>query len=108
MTFQELSSKNIALCREVYPKACTMAPERLAAMLAHKMGDVCTLLKSLQAGEDIDTHSIGQQFAETIICADLLCWRFGINLGDAVAERFNADAEKRGSSARLGEKKWEI
>ncbi|MCH8854350.1 MAG: phosphatidylserine decarboxylase [Planctomycetes bacterium] len=50
-----------------------------------------------------DAHKTGQEIADAIICADLLCWRLGINFGEAIVERFNANAEKHGSTVRLGE-----
>ncbi len=102
-TFEELSRKNIARCREVYPKVCSIAPERLAGLLRVQFGELCRLVKSLQAGDVLDTHDMGQQIADAIICADVLCWRFGIVLGDAIVERFNANAENHGSTVRLGE-----
>ncbi len=104
LTFEELRRQNITRCHEIYAKACTITSQRLAKMLAIHMGDVCDLLKSLQAGKDIDAHDIGQQISEAIICADVLCWRFGISLEDAITERFNTNAEKHGSTVRLEEK----
>ena len=104
MEFEELSSKNIARCREVYPKACSIAPERLAGLLRVQIGELCSLVKSLQVGEVLDVHDMGQQIADAIICADVLCWRFGISLEDAIIERFNANSESHGSAVRLGDR----
>ena len=103
MEFEELSRKNIARCREVYPKVCSISPERLAGLLRVQIGELCSLVKSLQVGEVLDVHDMGQQIAEAIICADVLCWRFGISLEDAIIERFNTNAENHGSTVRLGE-----
>lgn len=108
MDFEELSTKNIARCREVYPKVCSITPERLAGYLKVQIGEFCGLVKALQAGEVLDVHHMGQSIAEAIICADTLCWRFGISLEDAIIERFNANAEKHGSAVRLGEKHGSI
>ncbi len=101
MTLEELRRQNIARCREVYSKACTIAPIRLAGLLRVQIGELCSLVKSLEAGEVLDVHDIGQEIAEAIICADVLCWRFGISLEDAIVENFNASAKKHGSAVRL-------
>ena len=103
MEFEELRRQNIARCHDIYPKMYSVVPERLAGLLAVHIGELCGFLKSLKAGEEIDVHDMGQQIAEAIICADVLCWRFDIALGDAIIERFNANAEKHGSAVRLGE-----
>jgi len=103
MTFEELRKQNIARCHDVYPKTGTIAPERLAGLLSVQIGELCGLLKSLQAAEVLDVHHTGQEIAEAIICADVLCWRLGISLKDAIVERFNENAEKHGSAVRLGE-----
>ncbi len=103
MTFEEFSSKNIKRCREVYPKVCNITPERLAGLLRVQIGELCGMVKALQSGEVLDVHDMGQHVAEAIICADVLCWRFGIVLEDAIIERFNTNAESHGSTVRLGD-----
>ena len=101
MELSELRRQNIARCREVYPRVCSMDAGRLGVKMGVQVGDVCRLLKSLRTGEEIDIRELGQHIAETIICADVLCWRFGIVLEDEIVKEFNVNSEKHGSAVRL-------
>lgn len=46
-------------------------------------------------------HKLAMELADTIIYADLLALHYGIDLSEAVAEKFNIVSEKRGFTQRL-------
>jgi NTP pyrophosphatase (non-canonical NTP hydrolase) len=44
---------------------------------------------------------IAQELADTVLYADLLAARLGINLGEAIRDKFNIVSERMGSDIKL-------
>jgi NTP pyrophosphatase (non-canonical NTP hydrolase) len=75
--------------------------------LAGEVGEACNLLKKLERerlgvrGSRASMSHVAEELADVIICVDLIAMQLGINLGRAVAEKFNMTSEKYGLSVRL-------
>ena len=81
--------------------------------MAGEAGEACNAVKKLRRHQDGTNTSkdpaskeecvdaIAAELADTIIYADLLAARLGIDLGDAVREKFNAVSVLRGADERL-------
>ena len=81
--------------------------EFAAVELAGEAGEVCNAVKKLSrlqrgmVGGIDTTENIAEELADLVICADLLAMEIGINLGVAVANKFNTTSIKYGFSERL-------
>lgn len=69
--------------------------------LAGEVGEVCNVIKNLDHERDARrcftiVADLAQELADVIICADVIAHIAGIDLGKAVAEKFNATSEKVG------------
>lgn len=75
--------------------------------LAGETGEACNILKKLERerlgikGSRGSVDHLAEELADVIICVDLIAMEFGIDLGAAVAAKFNATSDKVGLSTRL-------
>jgi len=84
--------------------------------MAGEVGEACNLVKKLRrlTGPTMESggantpdstvdivDQIGKELADTIIYADLLAARLGIDLGQAVRDKFNIVSERVGSAIKL-------
>jgi hypothetical protein len=72
-----------------------------ACALAGETGEACNLIKKLRRGDAIDTEDIGKELADVVIYADLLAARLGIDLGEAVVQKFNEVSDRYGYAGKL-------
>jgi NTP pyrophosphatase (non-canonical NTP hydrolase) len=71
------------------------SPTDWACAVAGECGEVCNEIKKLRRGKDVPMDVIGDELADTIIYADLLAARLGIDLSEAIVRKFNAVSKKR-------------
>lgn len=78
-----------------------------ATELAGEVGEICNAVKKLdrlqkgmKGGKDT-MENLAEELGDGAICLDLLAMDVGIDLGEAVAKKFNATSEKHGFSERL-------
>lgn len=76
--------------------------------LAGEVGEACNDAKKIErmamgwpGGED-RTEALRDELADVIICVDLVAMKLGIDLSEAVAQKFNKTSEKHGFPERLG------
>lgn len=75
--------------------------------LAGEIGEACNAAKKLERtrlglrGGTTDRTNLIEELADAIICIDLAARKLDIDLGDAVARKFNATSEKHGFPDRL-------
>lgn len=68
--------------------------------LAGEVGEACNVVKKLARerlairGSRATLQDLADELADVIICADLVAMQAGIDLGRAVAQKFNATSEK--------------
>lgn len=79
-----------------------------ACELGGEVGEALNVVKKLarseygiRGGSEATIEMLAEELGDVVICANLLAQRFGINLGLAVAEKFNKTSEKRGFPERL-------
>ena len=85
-------------------------PERKLTALFHgnelagEVGEACNVLKKLERerlglrGTRATVEELADELADVVIVADLIALRFGIDLDQAVARKFNKTSEKYGLS----------
>jgi NTP pyrophosphatase (non-canonical NTP hydrolase) len=78
-----------------------------AVELMEEAGEVCGAIKKMarlrngwKGGKDMQAN-LAEELGDVVICADLLAMTAGIDLGAAVAAKFNATSEKHGFPERL-------
>jgi len=74
--------------------------EVLLSLIA-KTNGICNLTKKLQRGDTVDLDEVGKESADVVIYAELLSHRLGIDLSDAVREKFDEVSTRVGSEVRL-------
>lgn len=113
LCFDLLRHVNVARCEEVFHEIDDWSPTDWACALAGEAGEACNEVKKLRrldgADRSADTRerrvalalAIGEELADTVIYADLLAARLGIDLGEAIRAKFNAVSYKRNSTVFL-------
>lgn len=75
--------------------------------LAGETGEACNVIKKLERerhgwrGSRATKEQLAEELADVVICADLCAVTAGIDLGEAVAAKFNATSEKVGLTTKL-------
>jgi len=126
MTFNDLTEANKALhladlakanaerCNEVFHPIDDWSPTDWACAMAGECGEACNEVKKLRRRmphfdrafahdprEEAALNRVGAEIADMVIYADLLCQRLGINLEDAIREKFNKVSEEHFSDVRI-------
>jgi NTP pyrophosphatase (non-canonical NTP hydrolase) len=75
--------------------------------LAGEVGEACNVIKKLdrermgiKGSRDTVAH-LAEELADVVICVDLIAAAAGINLDEAIRDKFNATSEKHGFKTRF-------
>lgn len=99
--FALLRERNVARCGDAFHSLEEWSLTDWACAMAGECGEACNLIKKFRRGETITREMIGKELADMVIYADLLAARAGIDLGEAVRQKFNEVSERRGSAITL-------
>jgi NTP pyrophosphatase (non-canonical NTP hydrolase) len=75
--------------------------------LAGEIGEACNVIKKLERerlglrGTRATKEQLAEELADGVICLDLIAMQAGIDLAQAVADKFNATSEKYGLTTRM-------
>jgi NTP pyrophosphatase (non-canonical NTP hydrolase) len=75
--------------------------------MAGEVGEACNVIKKLARermgirGSRSSLFDLAEELADVVICADLIAMHVGIDLGDAVKEKFNKTSAKIGLVTRI-------
>ncbi len=109
LSFDRLRKTNLKRCEDVFHPLNSWSPTDWATAMAGECGEACNKLKKLRrldgADQALDTPEnreaiiadTAKELADLIIYTDLLAARLGIDLGQAVTQKFNEVSQKRGS-----------
>lgn len=113
LKFDDLRQQNVLRCEAVFHPLGSWTPTDWACAMAGEAGETCNAVKKLRrhadgtnTAKDPTTEAecvaaIAVELADTVIYADLLAARLGIDLGEAVRAKFNAVSVLRGAVERL-------
>lgn len=101
LTFTRLREANVERSHEVYHQVEEWSPTDWATALAGEVGEVCHVVKQWRRNKFPSIRELADEIADTVLYADLLAERFGIDLGEAIRRKFNATSEKAGSEVML-------
>lgn len=76
-------------------------PAEWACAVAGEVGELCNLVKKLNRGDEIDFEEIADEAADVLIYLDILCQRLGIDLTNALVNKFNKKSEEIGSDIKI-------
>jgi NTP pyrophosphatase (non-canonical NTP hydrolase) len=114
LTFDALRALNVPRVAAFGQTLASWSPMEWACAAAGEMGELCNALKKRsrkedpkRPGHDItgkpipSVRDVADEIADVIIYLDLLAAREGIDVGDAVARKWNEVSAKMGFAPRL-------
>jgi NTP pyrophosphatase (non-canonical NTP hydrolase) len=123
LAFRRLRSQNVARANRWHPgfpdkedPATAWTGGDWAAAMAGECGEACNIVKKLrriETGHGATTHAgekheetellpkLADELADVVIYTDLLAARYGLDLGEAVRNKFNEVSDKRGYPEHL-------
>lgn len=102
LTFEQLRHANVARQRAVWPDHETWTTTDWATAVAGEVGEACNLVKKRRRGDKIATLDIAYELADAVTYLDLWAWAMGIDLGEAVRDKFNLVSEMKQCAVQLG------
>lgn len=69
-----------------------------------ELGEAANIIKKIERGDmslDQARESLGKEFADVVIYLDILSMKIGIDLGEAVRNKFNEVSDRIGSPIKL-------
>src|SRR5207237_1907306 len=108
LDFATLRERNVERCEAVFHKLDRWNPAEWANAMAGEVGEACNLAKKIIRG-DFKTDGemrfavgeLAKELADVVIYADLNAARLGIDLGQAVIDKFNEVSRRRNSEIVL-------
>lgn len=108
LDFETLRQTNVKRCNTAFHPLDSWSPEQWSNAMAGEVGEACNITKKMGRGDYPDQYAkadaireLGKEIADVVIYADLLAARMGINLGEAVREKFNEVSDRRKSPIKL-------
>lgn|SRR5574340_1520407 len=117
LDFDKLRLVNSTRCEKIFHPITEWSPTDWACAFAGEAGEACNKVKKLRR---LDTNTyikkpnmaylatqnhliedIAKEIADTIIYADLLAARLGINLGEAIRKKFNEVSDEMNCDIKL-------
>jgi len=108
LTFERLRAVNVLRCEDAFHKLNAWLPEQWTNAMAGETGEACNITKKMGRGDYPDEYSmadatreLAKELADVVIYADLAAARLGIDLGEAVRQKFNEVSDRRKSKIKL-------
>lgn len=101
LKFRDLQERNADRCETVFHGIMEWSPTDWACAMAGECGEACNLIKKLRRGEKVSPQEVGDEIADLVIYADLLCTRLGMSLETCIRRKFNAVSQSRGYAGKL-------
>ena len=106
LKLRDLRDANITRQNE-WDRDGAITPSYRGNELAGEVGEACNVIKKLERerlgirGSRASKLNLAEELADVVICVDLICAYYGINLDLAVIHKFNATSKKYGLTTRL-------
>jgi NTP pyrophosphatase (non-canonical NTP hydrolase) len=108
-SFADLRAANIARDKEWNTGSERLSLSFRGNELAGEVGEACNVIKKLEreriglVGSRATVDDLADELADGAICIDLIAMDAGIDLGPAIARKFNATSAKRGLTTQLAQ-----
>ncbi len=103
-TLKRLRDANAERAGEAYFPVTSWSPMQWGCAIAGEAGELCNLLKKYERqrpGDSRATDPIAEEVADVVIYLDLLCQLLGIDMEQAIADKFDKTSVKIGSKVRF-------
>lgn len=107
MNLVELRAANQARDAEWVSPGAKLSLSFRGNELAGEIGEACNVIKKLErerlglVGSRATIDDLAEELSDGVICIDLIAMDLGIDLGRAIASKFNATSQKRGLATIL-------
>lgn len=107
--YRSLRAANIARQKE-WDRGDVITASFRGLEMAGEVGEACNVIKKLERerlgirGSRATVENLAEELADVVICADLIAMMYGIELGEAVAGKFNHTSLKNDLSTMLTKK----
>jgi len=105
LNFDEFRKANVLRCEDAFFELDHWSPQEWSNALAGEVGEACNITKKMLRGDHTSDGSwheaLAKELADVVTYADLLAARCGIDLGEAVRDKFNEVSRRRNSSIFL-------
>ncbi len=86
---RQLQEANKKRCPLFGHKIEDWTPSEWGNAVAGETGEMCNLIKKLHRGDEIEVTDIAKEAADIVVYLDILCQRLGIDLQNAIVNKFN-------------------
>lgn len=106
LRLDDLRLANVVRDREWNPKKLLTLTFR-GCETAGELGKACNIIKKLErealglVGSRATKEQLAEELADVVICIDLIAMDIGIDLSEAIREKFNKTSTERGLSVKL-------
>lgn len=101
VTFGALRQANLSRDLQIFGHLKSWSANDYMVAVAGELGEAAGLLKKRRRGENIPTDHIAHELADVLIYLDLLAAKLGVDLEQAVIDKFNRVSVERLSSVTL-------
>jgi NTP pyrophosphatase (non-canonical NTP hydrolase) len=101
LTFDELRKVNVARCEKDIRPINDWSPLEWGGAMAGEAGELCNFLKKMKRGAKVKKKDLAHELADVITYADLIAAQQGIDLGEAIREKFNIVSKRWNSKYKL-------
>lgn len=110
LSFAQFREINVKRCEESYFPLEAWNASDWGNALAGEVGEACDVAKKMRRAETnpnlestVTVEDLAKELADVVAYADLMAARFGIDLGQAVARKFNEVSDRVNSPYKLPE-----
>lgn len=101
LTFAGFRRANVARCEDAFHPLASWSEADWMTAAHGELGEAANLIKKRRRGEAIPDEEVAKELADAVTYIDLLAARMGIDLGAAVARKFNEVSLRVGSAITL-------
>lgn len=101
LTFRQLRSANVKRCNEYFHSLESWTYTDWATALSGEVGELCNFIKKMRRGEKISIKKLAKECGDIQCYLDLLSARLGIDLEQAVRQKFNEVSGRKNCKIKL-------
>lgn len=102
MDLRDFRKINVERCEKAFFPLDNWSPAEWGVALAGEVGELCNFIKKANRGGDVDyKQAMARELADIVTYADLLAARLGVDLNDALIDKFNEVSDRRNYDIKI-------